>query len=352
MPNLKKLNNELDLKPSTVKHILIVKQHNQLGDMLCTYPLFAVVKKKFPNAKITLIASKANSIIISPKDDFYIDELILFEKFTPLKLARFLFKLRKNKYDIAFVPSTVSFSKTSHLIAYHSGAKIRAGIKSSDEHHNRYEKYLTHKLGFKWNENKTHQSIRILDLIKVLNFDYTNSDIKKAHLNFNKEEIRYAEHFFENNFQKHKISIGFHPGAGKAQNRWALDNFESLILKLKTKFNFNILISSGRMDTHLTNNLKKRLKEKGIESVILKDVNIRKEAAIWSKLNLYITNDTGTMHVAGYSGAKVLSLFGPTHGYEWAPLFNGCEYIQSPTSDVNDIRVDSVFNNTLSLLKL
>ena len=46
--------------------------------------------------------------------------------------------------------------------------------------------------------------------------------------------------------------------------------------------------------------------------------------------DLYITNDTGTMHVAGGVNANIVSLFGPTHGYEWAPKGDNKVYIQSP----------------------
>ena len=47
--------------------------------------------------------------------------------------------------------------------------------------------------------------------------------------------------------------------------------------------------------------------------------------------DLYITNDTGTLHVAGGVDANVVSLFGPTHGYEWAPVGDNKICIQSPT---------------------
>jgi len=48
------------ISPDEVKNILIVRQHNQLGDMLCSVPLFAAIRKKFPKAHITLVASPIN----------------------------------------------------------------------------------------------------------------------------------------------------------------------------------------------------------------------------------------------------------------------------------------------------
>jgi ADP-heptose:LPS heptosyltransferase len=66
--------------------------------------------------------------------------------------------------------------------------------------------------------------------------------------------------------------------------------------------------------------------------------------------DLYITNDTGTLHVAGGVDANVISLFGPTHGYEWAPKGYNKIYIQSPTDNINDITIDMVFKEAVLLL--
>ena len=83
---------------------------------------------------------------------------------------------------------------------------------------------------------------------------------------------------------------------------------------------------------------------------VLENTPIRKVAAVIRNTDLYITNDTGTMHVAGAVDANVISLFGPTHGFEWAPRGKGKVYIQSPTEDINDITPDDVIRKAEELL--
>ena len=41
-------------------NILVVRKHNQIGDMLCSLPLFKALKKKYPESSITLVASPTN----------------------------------------------------------------------------------------------------------------------------------------------------------------------------------------------------------------------------------------------------------------------------------------------------
>jgi len=119
---------------------------------------------------------------------------------------------------------------------------------------------------------------------------------------------------------------------------------------LYKKYNNYVLITSGTIDKELTDKLKSDLNEKGIECIILNNTPIRKVAAVIKRTSLYITNDTGTMHVGGYVNANVLALFGSTNGYEWAPERKNVKYIQSPTDDVNDISVDEVFVKACEVL--
>ena len=70
---------------------------------------------------------------------------------------------------------------------------------------------------------------------------------------------------------------------------------------------------------------------------------IKKLAAVLSRINLYITNDTGPMHIAGSTDTKMISLFGPTKSYEWAPSLENQFYIQSESGNINDITVSEVF---------
>lgn len=346
----KKLFDTNKINPEKVKNILIVKQHNQLGDMLCTLPLFAAIRKKFLNAHITLVASRDNFAIMNSPANIYINRVILFKKSPISEYNRFFKKLRDRKYDIGIVPSTVSFSRTSHLINYLSGAKIRVGVRSADGRFNKSEYLLNLKNDFYWDSNKLHQVDRNLELGKLLNCYLSDEEKKQIKLQLSTEELNFAKEFIKEKFpEKDKKIIGFHIGAAKVKNRWSLDNYLKLILKLYKKFNNYILLTKGPLEKELVTKLISELKEKEIDSVIT-SFNIRLNTAILSQINLFITNDTGVMHTASYVGTPIIALFGPTYGYEWGPLKENQIYIQSPTEDINDINPEIVFKKSIELL--
>jgi len=65
---------------------------------------------------------------------------------------------------------------------------------------------------------------------------------------------------------------------------------------------------------------------------------------------LYITNDTGLMHVAAAVGVPVLSLFGPTDPQQWAPMGGNNRYIYGEGGDISNIPVEQVVAATMEML--
>ena len=340
-----------DIKLENIKNILIVRQHNQLGDMLCAVPLFAALRYRFPDSKITLVASPINYEILYNDINPYIDDVIVYRKSTLKELREFYKQLRSRKYDLGVVPSTVSISRTSHIINYLSWAPLRVGVRSIDGKFNKTEFLLNVKSDFKWNEKKMHQTERNLDVGRQLGIELKEKEKIRTEIKLSDDEKSFAENYIEENFVVNdKPIIAFHPGAGKVQNRWAITNFTELIILLYEKYNNYVLITSGTIDKELTDKIKSDLNEKDIECIILDNTPIRKVAAVIKSTNLYITNDTGTMHVGGYVNANVLALFGSTNGYEWAPERENVKYVQSPTDNVNDISIQEVYEKACDIL--
>jgi heptosyltransferase-2 len=337
-----------DIEPSKVKNILIVRQHNQLGDMLCSVPLFAAIRKRFPEAHITLVASPINYEILFSDINPFIDKVITYRKSPFKNLIEFYKELKNHDYQIGIVPSTVSISRTSHFINFFSGAKIRVGVNSIDDKVNSVAYLLNVKSDFEWDKNKLHQTERNLDVGRQINCDLTDEEKKGVMIHLSDEEIKFAEDFIRTNFpDRNKPLISLHPGAGKMPNRWKRENFVELVKRLHEKYECNILITSGLIDKEITDKVRDELKSLNINCVVLENTTIRKVGAVIKLTDLYITNDTGTLHVAGGVDANVISLFGPTHGYEWAPKGDNKIYIQSPTDNINDISIDMVFKEAV-----
>ena len=311
--------------------------------MLCSLSLYKALKKKYPEARITLVAAKTNYEIPFFDINPYIDRVIIFNKSSIKTIIGFIRKLRSRKYQLCFVPSTIVLSRTSHILNWISGSKVRVGVKSIDGKENRSHKYLNLKSDFKW--KKKHQSVRNLEIAKQIDCDLSEEEINSIKMNFKEEDISFAKDYIFTNFpdQKKKI-IAFHPGAGKELNIWNYSNYIDLIKKLYGDFNNYVLITSGWTDNNIVELIWTELRSANIEFKVLHNMPVKRLGAILSLVDLYITNDTGTMHIAGYSNAKMISLFGPTNPAEWAPNGIHQKYVKSKTNDINGIAINDVYS--------
>lgn len=331
--------------PDKIKNILIVRQHHQLGDMLCALPMFAAIRKRFPQAHVTLIASPISYEVLNSKANPYLDKVINYNKQNVHTLLDFFNKFLSRKYDIGIVPSTASISRTSHYINYISGAKVRVGVESIEKKANKSANLLTIKKKFFWDEQKLHQTERNLDIARLIGCDLTPEEKKNVRIVLDKNEKVFAETYFKDKFpDKSKPVFAFHAGAAKVQNRWNKDNFVKLILLLHEKYKPYFLLTSGPIDGEINHYIMRQLKNHSVHCEILEKTPIRKVGSVISRTALYVSNDTGTMHVASYVNANVIGLFGPTNGYEWGPINPKGTYMQSTTNNIDDISVNDVFN--------
>jgi ADP-heptose:LPS heptosyltransferase len=317
--------------------------------MLCSLTMYAALKKKFPDSRITLVAAKTYYEIPFYEINPYLDRVITFDKQNFRTILTFFRGLRERKYQLGIVPSTIKVSRTSHIINFLSGAKVKVGVKSIDGNKNNSHKFLNIKSDFNW--KNAHQLKRNLDVIRQIDCNLTEEEKSSIRFNFSVDEISDAKRFIEASFpDKNRKIIGFHPGAGKKDNMWPTKRFIELIRKIYAQYNNYVLLTSGWIDNLIISEVEGELKNYDLPYNILNNQPIKKLGAILSLIDLYITNDTGSMHIAGFSDAKMISLFGPTDPNEWAPQGINKHFIKSITGNINDISVDEVFNLSKKIL--
>lgn len=332
-------------KFSNPKNILIIRQHNQLGDLLAGVSLLRAIKEKYPQSKITLIVSPANYTgLIKNK---FIDELFIFNKKKLLQPSYFieLYKILRTEYDLAIVPVTVSISFTSNLLCRFSNSKMRIGPKSLDGKQNA-SAYLFDKLiDIDWrNFPDSNVSDRILDIVRPFGIDTINF---RSDISFDERDVESANEFLKTlNVNPKDIVIGFHCGAGKKQNRWSLIKYVELIKLLDQEYKAKMYLTGSSSDNEEINYV---LQHVPFKLGLFINKFIPEVAALISKSTLFISNDTGIMHVAGTTETPQISIFGQTNPLNWAPIGEHKFYIRK--SDlIDDVSLEDVYGFCKSIL--
>ncbi|MCL5027717.1 MAG: glycosyltransferase family 9 protein [Bacteroidetes bacterium] len=320
------------------KNILVVRQHNQLGDLLAGVSLLRAIKETYPDCHLTLIVSPSNySGVIKNR---FVDELFVFDKkkiFNPSYIMKFI-KILQNQYEVCIVPVTVSISFTSNLISRFSNSKIRIGAKSLDGNENKSAFLFDRLVKIDWRKHPdSNVAERSLDIVRPFGINTNNY---RSDIYFDKDDIETAEKFIAKiNSKSNYLLIGFHIGAGKIPNRWSLKKYLSLMEKLKENYPVKFYLTGSNSDAEEIDYIKKNAK---FETASFLNKKITEVAALISKSDLFISNDTGIMHVAGSTETPQISIFGPTNPFNWAPIGANKFFIRK-SELIDDVTVEDVY---------
>jgi ADP-heptose:LPS heptosyltransferase len=187
------------------------------------------------------------------------------------------------------------------------------------------------------NHPDSNVSERSLDIVRPFGINTNNY---RSEISFNGVDSNAAIKFIEEFSDKNKkFLIGLHVGAGKPSNRWSLDKYALLVKKIESIYHSNFYLTGGWAEKEELDYLTKK-----VEIKFGKFINkpIPHIAALISMSDLFISNDTGIMHVAGTTDTPQISIFGPTNPFNWAPIGSNKYFIRK-SELIDDISVEDVF---------
>jgi heptosyltransferase III len=329
--------------------ILVIRKHNHIGDMLCSLPMFAALKKRYETADISLLASPTSWPVPLRELNPYLNHVYFYRKNSMLAVLRLQLFLRRSAFDLVLVPSTIRLSRTSHITARLTGARSRVGVGSIDRRRNPSAGFLTRAIDVAWENNKVHQVYRNLDIAAAAGCDGIVDPLPYLRSTISTEAQGEAMSMLSA-FSPQSRIVGVHAGAGKVANIWPVERFAAVLEQLHAEQAISVLLSGGPSDTDVVSGLAAALDSLNIPTILVQPLSVL--AAASSRLGLFLTNDTGVMHVAAFSGAAVVSLHGPTPAWEWAPLHARCSAIQSDTQSMHGISVDEVLRHCRDTLAM
>lgn len=324
----------------SVHNILVIRQHNQLGDMLCAVPLLRALRATYTDAHIALLARPLNSEILRGAP--FLDEIIVYDKKkfvrSPFTVWRFGRALKRRRFDLAMTPSTVSMSVTSDVLTWFSGAKRRIGPAGLNGKKNLTSYFYNVAVNLDWRRDPTrHQTRRNLDIASILVLDPVSLELE---IGLTEEEKRRGHERIIVKGGGRDIVIGFHPGAAKIPNRWDALRFAEIANRCAEIYGAFIVITAGPDDDEPLHEMTLNMPN---ASLVMHNEPIRDVAAVIADCDAYVTNDTGMMHVAAGVETPTLSLFGPTDPLQWAPPGTKHRFILGKGSSVESIPVEKVW---------
>lgn len=323
---------------------IVIYSTTALGDFLMNTPAIHEVRKRFPDARITVVSGNKMAPYIRTGIGKDWDDVVCWNSKvnTVTKLVRDL--KAHGTPDLILIMH--SHNPYDYLSAIMTGAPF---VFRCNHPTNPYmERWLTNSTRF-----AHRHSVQVrLDLITPLGCRFTEKSV----------EMRIP-------CEVTKVSspvrrVGFQMGASSEERRWPVANFVALARCLLTRYrDLNIVLVGAPNEIHLSGeffNLLEPEFHSRIEPLIGK-TTIEELTQTVNNLDLLVTNDTGTMHLAFALKIPSVSMHvstcpqftGPYQDYELHEIISGFAsklLLNEGEHEMASISVDTVIKATVKSL--
>lgn len=288
---------------------------NWLGDLVMATPVLADLRAHWPDVPITAMAQSNVAPLL--KNNPHINEIYSFKK--PSGWVHrsqpwdIISEIKKGKYDLGIL-LTNSFSSAWWF--WWGGVENRIGYTG----HNR-SWLLTRAIPFPKMREKQHLVTTYKQLLEPLGIALSSTS---PQLFISEEEQKEVEELLTNlkvDPTKHRI-IGINPGAAYGSAKcWLPERFKELAERLLQDPNNAILFFGDTTGLPLVNEICKNLPERVIN--LAGRTSLRELIALIKKCKVFVTNDSGPMHIASALGVPLIALFGSTSDVTTGPYGGG-----------------------------
>jgi len=296
-----------------MKEILVVNL-TRMGDLVQTTPVMAGLKEAYPGARITLLVNAVFAEIC--KDIPFIDRLIAFDKPAFRKMVRreeqtlvdgyrrlesFIDGVNDTAYDLAinFTPSGESALLTSLFDARETRG-VTAGAEGERVIKHPWQRYFMGVIPSR-NFNPFHLCDMMVKAGGVL------PSRKGLHLSVSEEESRNARAVLsEHGVGEGDLLVGIQLGASHPLKTWPVASFARLADRLAESLGARVLLTGAPSEEALGAEFDSLTATNGVN--LVGKSSLRGVAALLRRCALFVSNDTGPLHIATAVGTPSLDV--------------------------------------------
>ncbi len=278
-----------------MKRILVI-QTAFLGDVVLTTPLFRALRRRFPDARLDVLATPAAAPLV--EEDPHLDEVLRYDKKGGERLGAVARRLRSRGYDLIVAPHR---SHRTALLAWLSRARFRVGFRDAGL------SFLYHRRVHRPME--CHEVDRNLELLKGLGFHPEPED-RVLHVGHTDREAQEVERVLaEGGVAAHEPLAALAPGSVWPTKRWPAEGFAAVGRAL-TKHGLRVVVLGGPADREVAGRVAGAVGPSAVNAA--GRTSLKALAAWMDRVRLLVTNDSAPLHVAAARGTPTVAVFGST----------------------------------------
>lgn len=279
-----------------VRDVLLISL-SCIGDVLLTTPVMRVLKDSFPGSRLTVLAGKTSHALV--RAHALVDRALVFDNkgahhgtAGKIKLVR---ALRQDMYDLVV-------DLRNSVIPYFLRARYR--ITSQQAHL----------------KNRTsvgrHAIDRHLDVLELQGFPITTRAMSVTVPE--DTAARAREMMNAQGCGAARPLIGVYPGAGSPYKLYPTDQFRKALAELARRWpDARFVIVGGPDDAPHAADVARACPERAVD--LSAKLDILETAAAINRCTVFLSNDSGPMHIAAALDVPTIALFGPTDADRYGP---------------------------------
>lgn len=294
---------------------ILIRATNWVGDAIMALPAIRVVRNRFPEAQITILARPYVADIYDRQG--ICDELIAYDPSGPHKgwrgrerLAR---ELRTKKFDVALL---LQNAFDAAWLAWRAEIPQRVGYARDGR-----TLLLTKAIPVpKPGQIPPHEKFYYLELLRGIGWLDTLPDESLIVLQVTEEQKRRANDTLLKAGVRNgafRVAIGAGASYGSAKC-WLPERFAAVANQLQLEQDADILLFGTPAEASVSTAIASAMPRQPID--LTGKTTITDLPALLSLCNLFLGNDSGAMHVAAAVGLPVVAIFGSTDPSGTAPV--------------------------------
>ena len=314
------------VRKASIKRLL-VRGPNWIGDAVMSEPAMAALQELFPTTEITLLVKPTIAELLRGHPALH--QVLVYED--PGRHAGITGKwtlagaLRRLQFDLAILFQNAF---EAALLTFLAGIPRRYGYATDGRSF-----LLSDPITVPERTKTGHQVQYYMDLLRPLG---SEGPAESPRLFLSSEEEQATDRrLAESGITESDLLLGLNPGStyGGAK-RWLPERFAETADRLireqgaHSGRRVRVVIVGARGEEALGRAVADRMQIKPIQ--LSGRTTIRELMAVIKRCALFLTNDTGPMHIAAAFGVPVVALFGPTDSRTTSPFGNGHTIVRHP----------------------
>ena len=280
-----------------IGRILILRM-GPVGETILTTPVIRALRGRFPDAYIAYMVNPGREDLVSENPN--LNEVITYK----VSIPSLIYEMVKRSFDMVVV-----LQPTFRLVVHTFLARIpfRIGFET-----NSGKGCLLHAAVP--NNIDQHETDRYLDVVRGIGIE---PDSCEPEMFVNAASQMWANDFLAGaDVASDRLLVGLNPGSASLSRRWSRSGFAEVGDRLHQKYNAQILITAGEAEGRLPHEIARRM---SCSPCIVTGITPMQLGAIIQKCHLYISNDTGPMHMSTAVKTPTIGLFGASNPHQWGP---------------------------------